>query len=74
MFASLFIAALRQNDILMSGEMLAHELNSRMSVYPAKGGVQPAATYANLQDPQHKFGDFFFVPVSRGTQMAALTP
>ena len=74
MFAYLFIAALRQNNILMSGEMLAHDLNNRLSVYPDKGGAKPATTYANLQDPQHKFGDFFFVPLPRVTQMAALTP
>ncbi|MBS0417459.1 MAG: caspase family protein [Proteobacteria bacterium] len=74
MFAYLFIAALRQNNILMSGEMLAHELNNRLAIYPGRAGAKPAATYSNLQDPQHKFGDFFFVPVARGTQLAALTP
>jgi Caspase domain/Sel1 repeat len=73
-FANLVITALRQNNILMSGEMLAHDLNSRLSGYPGGPGIKLTATYANLQDPQHKFGDFFFVPVTRATQMAALTP
>jgi hypothetical protein len=59
-FANQFIAVLRQNEILMSGDMLAHELASRM----AGPGQKATASYANLQDPQHKFGDFYFVPVA----------
>ncbi|MDB6106230.1 MAG: hypothetical protein JWO52_6229, partial [Gammaproteobacteria bacterium] len=28
-------------------------------------------TYSNLQDPQHKFGDFFFVPLAIPVQVAS---
>jgi hypothetical protein len=73
LFASQFITVLRQNDILMSGEMLAHELSSRMAVFAARMGLKQTPTYSNLQDPAHKFGDFFFLPVDRSTQVAALT-
>lgn len=71
LFAYLFITVLRQNDILLSGEMLAHELSSRMAEYAARIGLKQTPTYSNLQDPQHMFGDFFFVPVASGSQVAA---
>jgi len=73
LFASLFLTVLRQNDILLSGEMLAHELSSRMAGYAARMGLKQTPTYSNLQDPAHKFGDLFFLPVARATQVAALT-
>jgi hypothetical protein len=74
LFANIFIAVLRQNDILLSGEMLAHEISARMADYSARLGVKQTPTYANLQDPQHMFGDFFFVPVASAIQVAAVTP
>jgi hypothetical protein len=73
LFAYLFITVLRQNDILLSGEMLAHELSSRMAEYSARSGLKQTPTYSNLQDPQHMFGDFFFVPVAGGAQVASAT-
>jgi len=73
LFAETFITVLRQNNILLTGEMLAHELSSRMFVYAARTGLKQTPTYSNLQDPQHKFGDFFFVPAAV-VQVASLNP
>jgi hypothetical protein len=64
LFAEQFITVLRQNSILLSGEFLAHELNSRIQEYARRTGLKQTPTYSNLQDPQHKFGDFFFVPLA----------
>jgi hypothetical protein len=74
LFADLFLAVLRQNNLLLSGEMLAHEISGRMAEYSARLGVKQTPTYANLQDPQHMFGDFFFAPVASALQVAAVTP
>jgi hypothetical protein len=71
LFAYVFITVLRQNDILMSGEMLAHEISSRMAESSARIGLKQTPTYSNLQDPQHNFGDFFFVPVTSSAQVAS---
>jgi hypothetical protein len=70
LFADLFITVLRQNSILLSGEVLAHELNSRIQQNARRTGLKQTPTYSNLQDPQHKFGDFFFVPLATPVQMA----
>jgi hypothetical protein len=64
LFAEQFITVLRQNSILLPGEVLAHELNSRIQEYAHRTGLKQTPTYSNLQDPQHKFGDFFFVPLA----------
>jgi uncharacterized caspase-like protein len=71
LFADVFITVLRQNSILLSGEVLAHELTSRMQEYASRTGLKQTPTYSNLQDPQHKFGDFFFVPTVNPVQMAS---
>jgi TPR repeat protein len=70
-FAELFITVLRQNSILLSGEVLAHELTSRIQEYARRTGLKQTPTYSNLQDPQHKFGDFFFVPLATPVQVAS---
>lgn len=71
LFADLFITILRQNNILLSGEMLAYELSSRMANYSARIGLKQTPTYSRLQDPVQKFGDFFFVPVTSDVQVAS---
>jgi hypothetical protein len=71
LFAELFITVLRQNSILLSGEVLAHELTSRIQDYGRRTGLKQTPTYSNLQDPQHKFGDFFFVPLATPVQVAS---
>ena len=74
LFAETLIAILRQNDILLSGEMLAHEVSARMADSAAKLGLKQLPAYADLQDPNHGCGDFFFVPVTANTQVASLNP
>jgi hypothetical protein len=70
LFAEQFITVLRQNSILLPGEVLAHELTSRIQEYARRTGLKQTPTYSNLQDPQHKFGDFFFVPLVTPVQVA----
>lgn len=74
-FARYFLQILRQNDNVMSGEMLSHELSGRMLAQPVqvgKNGQRQRPTYSTLQDANHDVGDFFFVPVAGPTQVAAL--
>lgn len=71
LFAEQFLAVLRQNRILLSGQGLAHELSGRVADAAARTGLKQTPTYSNLQDQQHMFGDFFFVPVISGVQVAS---
>lgn len=71
MFATYFIQVLRQNMILMSGEMLSYELAGRLVPEARKVGIEQQPTYSTLGDANHDFGEFFFVPVP--TKLAALT-
>jgi TPR repeat protein len=71
LFAYQLISVLRQNSILLSGEKLALEVSSRISAAASRNGLKETPTYSNLQDPQDKGGDFFFVPVARPVQLAA---
>lgn len=74
-FARYFIQVLRQNDNVMSGEMLSHELSGRMLAQPiqvGKNGQRQRPTYSTLQDANHDIGDFFFVPVAEPAKVAAL--
>lgn len=70
LFATYFIQILRQNMILMSGEMLSYELSGRIVPEARKIGVEEQPTYSTLGDANHDFGEFFFVPVP--TKLAAL--
>lgn len=75
-FARYFIQILRQNDNVMSGEMLSHELSGRMLAQPVqvgKNGQRQRPTYSTLQDANHDIGDFFFVPVAEPAKVAALS-
>ena len=75
-FARYFIQILRQNDNVMSGEMLSHELSGRMLAQPVqvgKNGQRQRPTYSTLQDANHDIGDFFFVPVVEPAKVAALS-
>lgn len=74
-FARYFIQVLRQNDNVMSGEMLSHELSGRMLAQPVqvgKDGQRQRPTYSTLQDANHDIGDFFFVPVAEPVKVASL--
>jgi hypothetical protein len=74
LFAKYFIQILRQNDNVVSGQMLSYELNSRIAAAAARMGLNQAPTYTNLQDANHQFGDFFFVPAAPAMRVAALIP
>jgi Caspase domain/Sel1 repeat len=71
-FAYQFISVLRENSILLSGENLALEISNRMAAAKAQGSVKETPTYSNLQDPEDKGGDFFFVPTQRPVQVASV--
>jgi hypothetical protein len=74
-FARHFIQTLRQNDGIMSGEMLSHELRERMLAQPVKvteRGQRQTPTYSTLQDANHDVGDFFFVPTQSEVRVASL--
>ncbi len=61
LFAKLFIEVLRQNRNVLSGEMLSHEMISRVRER-IKNPERATPSYSFLQDAGHKAGDFFFVP------------
>jgi len=64
MFAKLFMEILRQNENVLSGEMLSFELSSRMRD-KAENPERAIPTYDILQDAGNVAGDFFFVPKPR---------
>jgi hypothetical protein len=72
LFATFFIRTLRQNNNVMSGEMLAHELYALMKPVTAKLHITQAPTYSNLTDANHEFGDFYFTPKAKPVLMASL--
>jgi len=67
LFAKYFIQILRQSDDIMSGEMLAHELNVRMHDEAQRLKVTETPTYSSLNDANHDYGDFFFLPTATTT-------
>jgi Caspase domain/Sel1 repeat len=72
LFARSFLAVLRQNNDVMSGEMLSYELGSRMQPEAARMGLTQIPTYTSLQDSNHDYGDFFFLPAANQERVAAL--
>jgi hypothetical protein len=72
LFATFFIRTLRQNNNLMSGAMLAHEMYALMKPATAKMKVSEVPTYSHLIDAGHDFGDFYFTPKAKPVLMAAL--
>lgn len=70
LFAKHFLDVLRQNEIVLSGEMLSYELAHR--VRSQLGGSERATpSYNSLQGAGHKAGDFFFVPMQEPMLVAA---
>lgn len=61
MFAKIFMEVLRQNQNVLSGEMLSYELSNRLQER-VENPDRAAPSYSFLQDAGHKAGDFFFVP------------
>jgi len=69
LFAKYFMEILRQNENVLSGEMLSYELGSRVrSQVESPDRVTPS--YTSLQDAGHRGGDFFFVPVQKPLMVA----
>lgn len=67
LFAKYFIQILRQSDDVMSGEMLSHELSVRMHDEAQRLKVSQTPTYSSLNDANHDYGDFFFLPTATTT-------
>jgi len=72
LFAKYFISVLIENDGLMSGETLAGEIANRMEPEAERMGIKQTPTYTTLQDANHDFGEFFFLPPAHPAQVVAL--
>jgi hypothetical protein len=70
LFAKYFIEVLRQNENVLSGEMLSHEM-----IFRVRDGIEDperaTPTYQPLLGAGHGHGDFFFVPSMESTLLAA---
>jgi hypothetical protein len=73
-FARQFLQILRQNNTIMSGEMLSHELSERLqaAALTAQVELRQKPTYSTLKDANHDVGDFFFLPTPEPVQVAGL--
>jgi hypothetical protein len=72
LFAKYFISVLTENDGLMSGETLAGEIANRMEPEASRMGIKQNPSYTTLQDANHDFGEFFFLPPAHPAQVVAL--
>jgi uncharacterized caspase-like protein len=73
-FARQFLQILRQNDTIMSGEMLSHELSERLqaAAQTAQVVLRQKPSYSTLKDANHDVGDFFFLPTPEPVRVAGL--
>jgi hypothetical protein len=73
-FARQFLQILRQNNTIMSGEMLSHELSERLqaAALTAQVELRQKPTYSTLKDADHDVGDFFFLPAPEPVRVAGL--
>lgn len=73
-FARQFLQILRQNNTIMSGEMLSHELSERLqaAALTAQVELRQKPTYSTLKDANHDVGDFFFMPTAEQVRVAGL--
>jgi uncharacterized protein involved in exopolysaccharide biosynthesis len=72
LFAKYFMEILRQNENVLSGEMLSYELGSRVRS-KAENPDRVTPSYTSLQDAGHRGGDFFFVPLPQPMLAAQLS-
>jgi uncharacterized caspase-like protein len=72
LFAKYFMEILRQNENVLSGEMLSYELGSRVRE-KVENPERVTPSYTSLQDAGHRGGDFFFVPVQRPLMVAQVS-
>jgi hypothetical protein len=73
-FARQFLQILRQNNTIMSGEMLSYEVTERLQQAAATAQVElrQKPTYSTLKDANHDVGDFFFMPTPEPVKVAGL--
>ena len=69
LFAKFFMEILRQNNNVLSGEMLSYEMGHRVRER-IENPERVTPTYSFLQGAGHKAGDFFFVPTLQPTLVA----
>ena len=72
LFAKYFMEILRQNENVLSGEMLSYELGARVRE-KAENPDRVTPSYTSLQDAGHRGGDFFFVPVPQALMVAQMS-
>lgn len=72
LFARSFMEILRQNNIVLSGEMLSYEITHRVRER-AEDPDRVTPTYSFLQDAGHRAGDFFFVPTQQPLMVTDVT-
>lgn len=73
LFAKSFLEVLRQNRNVLSGEMLSHEMISRVRE-KAKDPDRATPVYSSMSDTGHVSGDFFFVPMEEPLLVATSSP
>lgn len=73
-FARQFLTILRQNNMVLSGQTLSHELISGLqaAARTAQVELRQKPTYSTLKDANHDVGDFFFVPTPEPVRVAGL--
>ena len=64
LFAGALIAALNDNNQLLTGQRLFREIASNMALKSATAGLQQMPEYAPIQFAGHEAGEYFFMPKS----------
>jgi len=64
LFAGALIAALNDNNQLLTGQRLFREIASNMALKSASAGLQQVPEYAPIQFAGHEAGEYFFMPRS----------
>jgi len=74
LFARQLLQILRQQQKIMSGEMLSYKLTESLqqAAQAEKIELRQKPTYAALKDANHQVGDFFFMPTPEPVQVAGL--
>ena len=64
LFAGALIAALTDNNQLLTGQRLFREIAASMALRSSSAGLQQIPEYAPIQFAGHEAGEFFFMPRS----------
>lgn len=73
LFAQNFMEILRQNSIVLSGEMLSFEMARRIAE-TVDDAERAIPTFHALEGTGHRFGEFYFVPTQQATLVADAGP